>query len=107
FQSARISLPARVSNESLLASGQAAVGGEEVTDQKVLMDLLEPYQPALSAQLFRPWPAPLPHRLSLADLYQRNDMPARHDVPSHNGEAPPRASTRVPSLLYTSPAPTE
>ena len=77
FQSARISLPARVSNEAVIAAKQAMVGAEEVTDQKVLMDMLEPYSATIGRDLFRPWPDPLPARVSLQDLAQRHDMPQR------------------------------
>src|SRR5579883_1668256 len=77
FQSARISQKARVSNEAIILEKQAAVGAEEVTDQKVLMDLIEPYTETIGRELFRPWPDPLPARLSLEDLYRRHDMPSR------------------------------
>jgi len=72
FQSARISLPARVANELLLALKQESVGAGEVTDQKVLMDALEPYTDTpMGKVLFRPWPDPLPHRVNLVELFRR------------------------------------
>jgi S-DNA-T family DNA segregation ATPase FtsK/SpoIIIE len=70
FQSARISLPARVANEAALAIQQATVGSNEIIDQQVLMDLIEPFQETIGAQLFKPWPAPLLHRTNLTDIYK-------------------------------------
>jgi DNA segregation ATPase FtsK/SpoIIIE, S-DNA-T family len=69
FQSARTSLPARISD---IPSSDSAEMNEEMTDIQVLMDLLEPYQATLGAELFRPWPDPLPHRIYLPDVYQRS-----------------------------------
>ncbi len=77
FQSARITLPARVVNESLIAEKQGSVGTAEVTDQEVLMDMLEPYQATLGKELFKPWPAPLPHRVNLAQVYDRVEKPTQ------------------------------
>ncbi|HEU0000398.1 MAG TPA: type VII secretion protein EssC [Ktedonobacteraceae bacterium] len=77
FQSARISQPARVSNESIILAKQASMGAEEVTDQKVLMDLIEPYTATIGADLFRPWPDPLPNRVSLQEINSRHDLPQR------------------------------
>lgn len=71
FQSARISLPARVSNDSIIAMKQTSVGAGEVIDQKVLMDAIEPYTETIGAELFKPWPNPLPHRVSLPELFRR------------------------------------
>ncbi|GAC1349814.1 MAG: type VII secretion protein EssC [Ktedonobacteraceae bacterium] len=76
FQSARISLPAHVADESLLALKQESAGAGEVTDQKVLTDALESYT-AIGKELFRPWPDPLPHRVSLAELFRRTGIPSR------------------------------
>ena len=80
FQSARISQPARVSNESIITAKMASMGAEEVTDQKVLMDLIEPYNATIGAELFRPWPDPLPHRISLQEINRRHDMPPRAEL---------------------------
>ena len=68
FQSARTSLPARISD---IPSSDAVEMHEETTDIQVLMGLLEPYQASLQAELFRPWPDPLPHRIYLPDVCQR------------------------------------
>ena len=75
LQSARISQKARVSNESVILEKQASMGAEEVTDQKVLMDLIEPYTDTIGADLFRPWPDPLPNRISLQEINSRHDLP--------------------------------
>ncbi|HLX56247.1 MAG TPA: type VII secretion protein EssC [Ktedonobacteraceae bacterium] len=88
FQSARISLPARVSNEAVVLSKQASTGAEEITDQKVLMDLIEPYTATIGAELFRPWPDPLPLRISLQELNQRHDMPPRAEPSAEDINAP-------------------
>lgn len=77
FQSARISLPARVSNESMIALKQTSVGAGEVIDQKVLMDAIEPYTETVGAELFKPWPNPLPQRISLPELFRRVSHPKR------------------------------
>ena len=107
FQSARVSLPARVSDESIVESKRATAGAEEVTDQQVLMDSIEPYQATLGAELFRPWPEPLPHRVSLPDIYRRSDMP-RDDVGAQliapNGAStPPYGWLRFPVGLIDLP----
>ena len=83
FQSARITLPARVSDSSIIVQKQESAGAGEVTDQQVLMDLIEPYQATLGAELFHPWPSPLPHRLSLQELFRRHDLP-----PVQQGQPP-------------------
>jgi S-DNA-T family DNA segregation ATPase FtsK/SpoIIIE len=74
FQSARVSLPAQVSDPSLLIKKQEAVGAGEITDQQVLVDQMEPYQATLGAALFRPWPEPLPQRISLQEVFRRPDL---------------------------------
>src|SRR5712692_6364197 len=84
LQSARISQAARVSNEAVILEKLASVGAEEVTDQKVLMDLIEPYTETIGAELFRPWPDPLPNRISLQEINQRNDLPQRVEPTSAN-----------------------
>ncbi len=71
FQSARISLPARVANETALAAKQAATNNGEIIDQTILMDLIEPYQETIGLDLFKPWPAPLPHRINLTEVYKQ------------------------------------
>ena len=88
LQSARISQRARVSNESVIQAKQASVGAEEVTDQKVLMDLIEPYTPTIGAELFRPWPDPLPTRINLQEINARRDMLLR--VESVAGDVSPQ-----------------
>jgi len=70
FQSARISLPARVMNEAALAVQQATIGSSEIIDQTILMDLIEPFQETIGTQLFKPWPAPLLHRTNLTEIYK-------------------------------------
>ncbi len=77
FQSARTSLPARISD--IPSSGSAEMN-EEMTDMQVLMGLLEPYQATLGAELFRPWPDPLPHRIYLPDVYQRSRPFVRSNI---------------------------
>ncbi|HEY6542615.1 MAG TPA: FtsK/SpoIIIE domain-containing protein, partial [Ktedonobacteraceae bacterium] len=74
LQSARTSQAARVSNELVILAKQASMGAEEVTDQKVLMDLIEPYTATIGADLFRPWPDPLPQRISLQEINLRHDL---------------------------------
>jgi len=71
FQSARISLPARVANEAALVAKQIAANNGEIIDQKVLMDIIEPYQETIGAELFKPWPAPLPNRINLTEVYKQ------------------------------------
>jgi DNA segregation ATPase FtsK/SpoIIIE, S-DNA-T family len=66
FQSARISLPARVLNESMDAKTT-----QDATDMQVLMGMLEPYQETLGLELFKPWPAPLPHAISLEEVQKQ------------------------------------
>ena len=88
LQSARISQRARVSNELVILEKQASVGAEEVTDQKVLMDLIEPYTSTIGAELFRPWPDPLPVRINLQEINARRDMPPHIDAAA--GDAAPQ-----------------
>ncbi len=71
FQSARISLPARVANEAALLAKQATTNNGEIIDQKVLMDTIEPYQETVGIHLFKPWPAPLPQRTNLTEVYKQ------------------------------------
>jgi S-DNA-T family DNA segregation ATPase FtsK/SpoIIIE len=70
FQSARISMPALLANQAQVATGQEIDEGE-LTDQKVLMDAIKPYAAVFAAQLFKPWPAPLPHKIGLAEIFRR------------------------------------
>jgi DNA segregation ATPase FtsK/SpoIIIE, S-DNA-T family len=80
FQSARISLEARVLNESAtqkLTSGLS----QEVTDMQVLMDMLEPYTATLGEQLFKPWPAPLPHAIGLNEVERQSRVPKANNQP--------------------------
>lgn len=88
MQSARISQRARVSNELVILEKQASTGAEEVTDQKVLMDLIKPYTPTIGAELFRPWPDPLPTRISLQEINARHDMLPRLDAATEDGATP-------------------
>lgn len=82
FQSARISLPARVANQSMLALKQAEPGATEVIDQTVLMDAIEPYTETIGAALFKPWPDPLPQRVNLVELFRRCKKASRKsDLP--------------------------
>ena len=98
LQSARISQRARVSNESVILEKQASVGAEEVTDQKVLMDLIEPYTATIGAELFRPWHDPLPTRISLQEINARRDMP-----PCIDAAAPEFAASQPPYGWLTCP----
>jgi S-DNA-T family DNA segregation ATPase FtsK/SpoIIIE len=77
FQSARTSQPARVADESLLVTQP---GGEEVTDQRVLVSAMERYTEEMQRELFRPWPDPLPRAISLQELAQHRDLPAPIDA---------------------------
>jgi S-DNA-T family DNA segregation ATPase FtsK/SpoIIIE len=92
LQSARISQKARVSNESLILAKQAPIGAEEVTDQKVLMDLIEPYSATIGADLFRPWPDPLPNRISLQEINAQQDLspPVEPTGAAESGAPQPR-----------------
>src|SRR5579885_3336263 len=74
FQSARVSLPAQVSDPSLLIRKQEAIGAGEITDQQVLIDQMEPYRATLGAELFHPWPEPLPQRISLQEVFARPEL---------------------------------
>lgn len=87
FQSARVSLPARVANEAALLAVRQATNATEIIDQKVLMDALEPYQATLGQKLFKPWPAPLPQRISLPEVYQRVKQLFPERAPN-NGQPP-------------------
>jgi DNA segregation ATPase FtsK/SpoIIIE, S-DNA-T family len=71
FQSARISLPARVLNENADTKN-----AQDVTDMQVLMGMLEPYQDTLGQKLFKPWPAPLPHSISLEEVRKQSGLSA-------------------------------
>lgn len=81
FQSARISQMARVANELIITQKQSEVGASEVTDQKVLMDAVEPFTETIGAELFKPWPAPLPHRISLTDVFKHLNAPQTRQPP--------------------------
>ena len=91
FQSARVSLPARIGGRHPAPAG-GSQEGEEITDQHVLLGLIEPYKKTIGAELFRPWPDPLPQRVSLPEIFHRKDMPAgagtgrRHGSPLHETE---------------------
>ncbi len=71
FQGARISMRARALNEAVVVARQKNIGAGEVTDMDVLMGALEPYQMTLGPTLFKPWPAPLPARVALNDIYRQ------------------------------------
>src|SRR5450631_885133 len=79
FQSARISLPARLLNEKIDAKNS-----QDVTDMLILMNLLEPYQETVGAELFKPWPAPLPHAISLEKSGRRVDYPFQVSMKSQS-----------------------
>ena len=100
FQSARISLPARVANEAAITAKQAANGNSEIIDQKVLMDAIEPFQETIGAQLFKPWPAPLPQRVHLAEVYKRvrRTLPqaGQHGQNVQSGQGAPLVSSKQP-----------
>lgn len=76
FQSARISQPARVKDETSLVVNP---GGEEVTDQRVLVSAMEKFTEEMQRELFRPWPAPLPRAVSLQELARHRGLPAPID----------------------------
>jgi S-DNA-T family DNA segregation ATPase FtsK/SpoIIIE len=98
FQSARTSLPARISN---IPSSDSMY--EEMTDMQVLMRLLEPYQATLGADLFRPWPDPLPHRIYLPDMYQRSTPFIRTNTHADASKTPPYGWLRFPVGLVDLP----
>jgi type VII secretion EssC-like protein len=79
FQGARTSQEARVANAASIAIRQAKIGAGEASDQAILMDIIEPYTETIGATLFKPWPAPLPGRISLPEVYKRAlaTIPAR------------------------------
>ena len=81
FQSARISQTARVANELIITQKQAEMGASEVTDRKVLMDAIEPFTATIGAELFKPWPAPLPRRVSLTEVFKRLNVPRQAHQP--------------------------
>jgi len=54
-----------------------------VTDMQVLMDMIEPYTATLGEQLFKPWPAPLPHAIGLKKVEQQSRIPREMDQPSY------------------------
>ncbi len=70
FQSARISLPAQLVDQARFAVRQEFDEGE-LTDQKVLLETIEPFTETLGAALFKPWPAPLPHKVGLMEIFRR------------------------------------
>lgn len=102
FQSARVSLPAQVSDPSLLINKQEAIGAGEITDQQVLIDQMEPYQATLGAELFHPWPEPLPQRISLQEVFARPEL---RRIQRHNGQGtPPFGWLTFPMGLIDRPA---
>jgi S-DNA-T family DNA segregation ATPase FtsK/SpoIIIE len=99
FQSARVTLPAQLSTEKSFAPHQH--GSDEATDQSVLIDALAPYQESLGAELFRPWPAPLPHRISLNEVYR---LVQRYRPQQHNEKLPPYGWLACPLGMIDFPA---
>ncbi len=71
FQSARTSMQARVVNEGVIAQKQKTMGAGDVTDLYMLIEAMAPYQETLGAQLFRPWPEPLPQSVDLPTVSRR------------------------------------
>ncbi len=100
FQSARTSLPARVSNSP---SADSAEIDEDLTDMQVLMGLLEPYQASLGIDLFRPWPDPLPHRIYLPEVYQRSRPLIHMSTRADASITPPYGWLRFPVGLVDLP----
>ncbi len=100
FQSARTSLPARISDIPLPLLAEK---NEEMTDMQVLMGLLEPYQATLGAELFRPWPDPLPHRIYLPDVYQRSTPFVNANTHAGASMTPPYGWMRFPVGLVDLP----
>ena len=100
FQSARTSLPARISDIPLPLLAEK---NEEMTDLQVLMGLLEPYQATLGAELFRPWPDPLPHRIYLPDVYQRSTPFVNANTYAGASMPPPYGWLRFPVGLVDLP----
>jgi S-DNA-T family DNA segregation ATPase FtsK/SpoIIIE len=90
FQSARISQAARVADESLLSEGQNQPGAEEVTDQRVLVRAMERYTEEMQRELFRPWPDPLPHSISLQEIMRRPDVQPASISMQTDAQAGPR-----------------
>ena len=53
-------------------------------DQTVLMDAIEPFTETMGAELFKPWPDPLPHRVNLVELFRRCGKASRKsDLPPY------------------------
>ncbi len=100
FQSARTSLPARISDIPLPLLAEK---NEEMTDMQVLMGLLEPYQATLGAELFRPWPDPLPHRIYLPDVYQPSTPFVNANTHAGASMTPPYGWMRFPVGLVDLP----
>ncbi|MEO8973505.1 MAG: type VII secretion protein EssC [Ktedonobacteraceae bacterium] len=71
FQSARTSMQARVVNEAVIAQKQKTPGAGDVNDLALLIDAMAPYKETLGAELFRPWPEPLPQSIDLPTVYRR------------------------------------
>jgi S-DNA-T family DNA segregation ATPase FtsK/SpoIIIE len=98
FQSARISLPAQLVNSERFAVQQGFDEGE-LTDQKALMNTIEPFTETLGATLFKPWPAPLLHKVSLKEIFRRTSkmMPGNTDQPPYGWLATPVGMLDLPT----------
>ncbi len=100
FQGARISMNARVLNEAAVVARQKSVGSSEVTDMEMLMGALEPYQATLGMTLFKPWPAPLPSRLTLQEVYRQVNQLY---IPPQGSKQPPYGWVSAPVGLLDLP----
>ncbi len=63
FQSARISKSAYPQNETFVKSN-----GKAITDQEVLVNLMQQHTATYASTLFRPWPDPLPSQITLTEI---------------------------------------
>jgi S-DNA-T family DNA segregation ATPase FtsK/SpoIIIE len=98
FQSARITLPAQQVNQAQ-SSAMKTFDEGELTDQKVLMDAIEPYAETFGQQLFKPWPEPLPHKVGLAEIFKRmpKTTPARANQPTFGWLVAPLGMLDLPT----------
>ncbi len=89
FQSARTSMQARVVNEAVIAQKQKTLGAGDVTDLYMLMEAMAPYKETLGAELFRPWPEPLPHHIDLPTVCRRVEaLDMYHHTVPEKGQPP-------------------
>jgi S-DNA-T family DNA segregation ATPase FtsK/SpoIIIE len=70
FQSARVSKSAYAPGE-----GVVKANGKSVTDQEVVIGIMEQHTAAYAETLFRPWPEPLPQQITLDEINVRLEKP--------------------------------